>query len=127
MSRMNTTKDWKKLVSMKPKEKTMKPVGKYIVIKTIEEQIKTSSGILLSASDVDGFRYKKGKVVKPGTDVTVINEDDLIYYDKNSGVTLIIDEIPLTIIQERDVVIVIEGGFLNSPSLASKNTSTFAL
>jgi fibronectin type 3 domain-containing protein len=51
MSMMNTTKDWKKLVSMKPKEKTMKPVGKYIVIKTIEEEIKTSSGILLSASD----------------------------------------------------------------------------
>ena len=61
----------------------------------------------MSASDVEGFRYKKGKVVKPGTEVTVINEDDLIYYDKNSGVTLIIDETPLTIIQERDVVIVI--------------------
>ena len=85
----------------------IKEKGKYIVIKTIEEEIKTSSGILLSATDVDGFRYKKGKVVKPGTDVTVINEDDLIYYDKNSGVTLIIDQTPLTIIQERDVVIVI--------------------
>ena len=107
MSKMNTTRDWKKLTSMKPKENTMKPVGKYIVIKTIEEEIKTSSGILLSASDVDGFRYKKGKVIKPGTDVNVIKEDDLIYYDKNSGVTLIIDETPLTIIQERDVVIVI--------------------
>jgi co-chaperonin GroES (HSP10) len=46
-------------------------------------------------------------VIKPGTDDNVIKEDDLIYYDKNSGVTLIIEETPLTIIQERDVVIVI--------------------
>ena len=42
----------------------MKPIGKYIIINTIDEEIKTESGILLSASDVDEFRYKKGKVIK---------------------------------------------------------------
>jgi co-chaperonin GroES (HSP10) len=85
----------------------MKPVGKYIVIKTIEEEMKTKSGLLLSATDVDGFRYRKGKIVKPGTDVTVIEIDDVIYYDKNAGCTLLIDEVSYTIIQERDVVIVL--------------------
>tara|TARA_R100000935_G_scaffold56201_1_gene87325 strand:- start:939 stop:1196 length:258 start_codon:yes stop_codon:yes gene_type:complete len=85
----------------------MKPVGKYIVIKTIEEEIKTKSGLLLSATDVEEFRYKKGKIVKPGTDVTVIKEDDVIYYDKNAGWTMLISEEPYTIIQERDVVIVL--------------------
>jgi co-chaperonin GroES (HSP10) len=85
----------------------MKPVGKYIVIKTLDEEIRTNSGLLLSASDVDEFRYKKGKVVKPGTDVTVIGENELIYYDKNAGWTMIIDEEPYTIIQERDVVVVL--------------------
>ena len=85
----------------------MRPVGKYIVIKTLDEEIRTNSGLLLSASDVDEFRYKKGKVIKPGTDVTVISEDELIYYDKNAGWTMIIDEEPYTIIQERDVVVVL--------------------
>ena len=35
----------------------MKPIGKYIVIKTIEEEIKTSSGLLLSAEDANEMRY----------------------------------------------------------------------
>lgn len=85
----------------------MKPVGKYIVIKTIEEEVKTSSGLLLSATDVDEFRYRKGSVVKPGTEVNVVKAKDLIYYDKNSGFTMLINDEPYTIIQERDVVIVL--------------------
>jgi co-chaperonin GroES (HSP10) len=85
----------------------MKPIGKYIIIKTITEEVKTSSGLLLSQSDVDDFRYRKGSVVKTGTDVTVIKALDLIYYDKNAGHTMMIDDNTYTIIQERDVVIVL--------------------
>jgi co-chaperonin GroES (HSP10) len=61
----------------------------------------------LSATDVDEFRYRKGPVIKPGTDVSVVKPEDIIYYDKNSGFTMLIDEEPYTIIQERDVVIVL--------------------
>jgi co-chaperonin GroES (HSP10) len=85
----------------------MKPIGKYIIINTIDEEIKTESGILLSASDVDEFRYKKGKVIKTGSDVTVIQENDLIYYDKNAGHTMLIKDKSYTIISERDVVVVL--------------------
>jgi len=85
----------------------MTPISKYIVIKTIEEEMKTESGFLLTSTDVDGFRYKKGVVVKPGTEVTVIEAGDVIYYDKNSGCTLMVDDETFTIIQERDVVIVL--------------------
>ncbi len=85
----------------------MRPVGKYIIIETVTEEIRTSSGILLSQSDVEDFRYKKGVVIKPGTDVTVIKQGDGIYYDKNAGHTMLIDEMACTIIQERDVVIVL--------------------
>jgi len=53
----------------------MKPIGTNIVIKTIEEEIKTSSGLLLSSEDANQLRYKKGIIVKPGTDVTVISEE----------------------------------------------------
>ena len=85
----------------------MKPIGKYIIINAIEEEHKTQSGLLLSASDVAGFRYRKGEVVKSGSDVSVINEKDLIYYDKNAGHSMLIHDTPYTIILERDVVVVL--------------------
>ena len=85
----------------------MKPIGKYIVIKTIEEEIKTKSGLLLSSEDANQLRYKKGVVVKPGSDVSVIKEKDNIYYDKRAGFSLLINEQIYTIIQERDVVVVL--------------------
>jgi len=85
----------------------MTPIGKNIVIKTIDEEIKTSSGLLLSAEDASSFRYKKGQVVMPGTDVDVISDGDMIYYDKRSGYTMLINDEPYTIISERDVVVVL--------------------
>ena len=51
----------------------MKPIGKYIVIDEIKEEISTESGILLTTEDTKDLRYKKGVVVMPGTDVAVVN------------------------------------------------------
>ena len=58
----------------------MKPIGKYIVIKEVKEEMKTSSGLLLSNEDASKMRYKRGRVLAPGTDVTVIAAEDEIYY-----------------------------------------------
>ena len=85
----------------------MKPIGKYIVIKTIKEELKTESGLLLSNEDANNFRYKKAQVIKPGTDVSVINIDDFIYYDGAAGHQMLIEDNPYTIITERDVVVVV--------------------
>lgn len=84
----------------------MQPIGKYIVISSIDEEIKTDSGIILSGEDASQFRYKKGKVIKPGTDVTVIKEGDIVYYDKGYSFTMIIGAEQHTIIREGDVVVV---------------------
>ena len=85
----------------------MKPIGKYIIIKTIKEELKTESGLLLSAQDAQSFRYKKAEVVKQGTDVKVINSGDVIYYDGATGHEMLIEENPYTVILERDVVVVL--------------------
>ena len=85
----------------------MKPIGKNIIIKTIEEEIKTSSGLLLSSEDANQLRYKKGVIIKSGTEVQVLDEGDLIFYDKRSGYSMIINDEPFTIIQEKDVVVVL--------------------
>jgi len=85
----------------------MIPIGKNIVIKTLEEEIKTKSGLLLSSEDANQLRYKKGIIVKIGTDVTKIEEGSEIYYDKRAGYTMLIYDESYTIIQEHDVVVVL--------------------
>ena len=88
------------------KHNTMRAIGKYIIIQPIEEEIKTKSGLILSGEDANQFRYKKGKVVEPGTEVPHIKAGDVIYYDKAHGFTMIIQENQYSVIQERDVVVV---------------------
>jgi len=84
----------------------MKPIGKYILINAVEEEIETSSGLLLSAEESNQLRYKKGLVVESGSDVTVINKGDTIYYDRRAGYTMMIGSDSYTLIAEKDVVVV---------------------
>lgn len=85
----------------------MKPIGKYIVVSIIDEEIKTQSGLILSGEDANQMRYKKALVIEPGTEVTCIGKGDVIYYDKTHGFTMIIEDKHHTVIQERDVVVVL--------------------
>lgn len=85
----------------------MRPIGKNIVIKTLEEEIKTSSGLLLSADDANQLRYKKGKIIAIGTDVVAIDTESEIYYDKRAGYTMLINNEAYTIIRENDIVVVL--------------------
>ena len=85
----------------------MKPIGKYLIVKDVQENIKTESGLILSGEDTNQLRYKRGVVTAPGTDVSVIHEGDELYYDKAHSFTMLIDDAQYTIISERDVVVVI--------------------
>jgi co-chaperonin GroES (HSP10) len=85
----------------------MKPIGKYLVVKDIQENVKTESGLILSGEDTNQLRYKRGMVIAPGTDVDAIQEGDELYYDKAHSFTMLIDDMQYTIISERDVVVVV--------------------
>jgi co-chaperonin GroES (HSP10) len=87
--------------------KNLKPIGKFIVVKDIQEEIKTQSGLILSGEDTNQLRYKRAEVIATGTDVDVIDEFDELYYDKSHSFTMLINEEQYTIISERDVVVVI--------------------
>lgn len=69
--------------------------------------MKTESGLLLSGEDANEFRYSKGLVINPGTNVDTVKQGDVIYYDKASGHTMILQDKRYTIILERDVVVVL--------------------
>lgn len=95
------------LVHTSNNNKIMKPIGKYIIVKDVQETVTTESGLVLSGEDTNQLRYKRAVVVASGTDVTVINEDDELYYDKAHSFTMLINDTQFTIISERDVVVVI--------------------
>jgi co-chaperonin GroES (HSP10) len=85
----------------------MRPIGKYIIVKDIQEEIKTESGLFLSGEDTNQLRYKRAEVIAPGSDVNVIDEGDELYYDKAHSFTMLINNEQYTIISERDVVVVL--------------------
>jgi co-chaperonin GroES (HSP10) len=85
----------------------MRAIGKNIVIKTVDEEIKTASGLILSGEDSNQMRYKKAIVAVAGTDVNAIATGDYIYYDKSNSFTMVINDEQYTIINERDVVVVL--------------------
>lgn len=85
----------------------MKAIGKNIVIKSIEEEVKTSSGLVLSGEDTNQLRYKRGVVINSGTEVNAIKAGDEVYYDKANSYMMIINDDYCVIIQERDVVLVL--------------------
>jgi len=85
----------------------MKAIGKNIVIKSIEEEVKTSSGLVLSGEDTNQLRYKRGIVINSGTEVNAIKAGDEVYYDKANSYMMIINDDHCVIIQERDVVLVL--------------------
>ena len=89
------------------KKKLMQAINKYIIIKKINEEYKTKSGILLSNEDVSSLRYHKALVINPGTNVNNLNKNDVIYFDKAAGHSMIINDETYTIIEERDVVVVL--------------------
>ena len=85
----------------------MRAINEFIIIDKIEEEVRTDSGLILSGDDVSQMRYAKGKIKTVGDQVTQVNPEDVIYYDKRSAYDVVLSGQPVTVIQLKDVVIVL--------------------
>ena len=86
----------------------MKAIGKYVVIKPIKEvDTKTKGGLILAENQREDIRYRRAKVVQPGTEVEVLKKGDEVYYDKAAGFNIELEKEQYKVIKEFDVVIVI--------------------
>ena len=86
----------------------MKAVGKYIVIEPIKEvNSTTKGGLILAEKQREDVRYRRAKVIEPGSDVSVLKKDDEVYYDKASGFNIEINKDEYKVIKEQDVVIIL--------------------
>ena len=86
----------------------MKAIGKYIIINEIKEDLKkTEGGLLLAESHREDIRYRTATVKSIGTHVEGISEGDTIWYDRHAGHNVEIGDEIYSVIQERDVIIVL--------------------
>lgn len=89
------------------KSDMVRPIGKYMLVKIVDEEVVSSSGIVMSSSDMNDLRYQKATVKYVGDEVSKIEVDSLIYYDKHAGYTMMVANDTYTVISERDVVVVL--------------------
>ena len=86
----------------------MKAIGKYIVIHPIKEvDTTTKGGLILAEKQREDVRYRRAKVVEPGSDVSVLKKDDKVYYDKSAGFNIELNKEEYKVIKEHDVVIIL--------------------
>lgn len=85
----------------------MKAINKYLIVKRSNEETVSSGGLLMSKAEEAEMRYQKGVVVTPGTLVEHIKEGDSVYFDKVHAFDLKLEGETVTIVQERDIVVVL--------------------
>ena len=85
----------------------MRAIGKWIIIEEIKEEVKqTEGGLLLGEKHRDDIRYRRGTIVSPGSDVSVVKEGDTVYFDKVAGSQIELPSGVLKVIREGDIIIV---------------------
>jgi co-chaperonin GroES (HSP10) len=84
----------------------MKAINYFLVLDKIKEEPKTVGGIeLLEKYDQD-TRYNKAKVLSVGDKIDVINEGDIVWYDKHNGHGIQFDDKLYYVVNLGDIVIV---------------------
>lgn len=85
----------------------MKVIGSNILVVPINEESKTSIGLLMSASDAKELRYKKATVVAVGDMADSVRPGNFIYFDKAAGHSIRVNDDMYTVIRLQDVVVVL--------------------
>jgi co-chaperonin GroES (HSP10) len=86
----------------------MKAVGKFIVINPVKEtDVTTKGGLILAEKQREDVRYRRAKVIEPGSEVSVLKKGDEVYYDKAAGFNIEIDKEEYKVIKEFDVVVIL--------------------
>ena len=72
-----------------------------------ETNVKTEGGLILAEKQREDIRYRRAKVIEPGSDVNVLKQGDEIYYDRSSGFKIELNNKEYKVIKEFDVVVIL--------------------
>ncbi|MBO5655132.1 MAG: co-chaperone GroES [Clostridia bacterium] len=89
---------------------TLKPLFDRVVIKAIETEERTASGIVLPGSAQEKPQLAEVIAVGPGTDETkmVVNVGDKVVYSKYAGSEIKLDNKEVVIIRQTDILAIVE-------------------
>lgn len=86
----------------------MKAIGRNLIINKIKEgTTKTKGGLLLAENQREDIRYIKADVVSVGTEVSGVNENDTVYFDRHAGHKIEVGDNSYHVIKSADVVVVV--------------------
>ena len=84
----------------------MKAINYYLIVSDIKEEQKKIAGLIFTEkTDVDN-RYIKAKIISCGDRAEGLKNDDVVFYDSNSGHGITHDDNFYKVIKISDVVLV---------------------
>ena len=86
----------------------MKAIGRNLLVNMTRVGVsETKGGLLLVEKQREDIRYTEGTVLSVGSDVVGINENDLIYFDKNNSHQILIGQELYNVVRMDHVVVVL--------------------
>ena len=83
----------------------MKAIGQFVVLRKQIEEVKSSSGLIMTEYTDKDIRYKLAEVVSEGEEVNGLAEGDMVYYDSAAGSEIRVEGEKLTVIPDRQIVV----------------------
>ena len=86
----------------------MKAIGRNLLVNMTKVGVsETKGGLKKKKKQREDIRYAEGTVLSVGSDVVGINEQDLIYFDKNNSHQILIGQELYNVVRMDHVVVVL--------------------
>lgn len=83
----------------------MRALGTFVVLRKEKEEVKNSSGLIMTEYTDKDIRYKLAEVVSAGEDVDGLDPGDMVYFDSAAGSEIRIEGEKLTVVPDRQIVV----------------------
>ena len=80
-------------------------LGTFVVLRKEKEEVKNTSGLIMTEYTDKDIRYKLAEVVSAGEDVIGLNPGDKVYFDSAAGSEIRIEGEKLTVVPDRQIVV----------------------
>lgn len=81
----------------------LKPIGERLLVKVIEYETKTKSGIILNDSATKQ-EITKARVIEISEDIKNIKKDEIVYFSKYKGENIKYDDVDYILIDLKDIL-----------------------
>ena len=83
----------------------MRALGTFVVLRKEKEEVKNTSGLIMTEYTDKDIRYKLAEVVSAGDDVIGLDPGDKVYFDSAAGSEIRIEGEKLTVVPDRQIVV----------------------